>query len=326
MRSGILINLIVVALCAGAAVAGQPAQVPDGAIQALAVNDPNDPNSTWESTQHFTQRWDAVTLAFRADRESIIPSRTVSVACVVTVTDTSGVIGFCQTPTEVLVLDANDNVIHQTPQDSQRWYWPLRYTKTMQDGAWVSELQPYSFSVSVPLDPNVPCPFLLDKVQWSMFALVTDQLKTADVPFAPSTEWVELAPGLQILVEQATVSEGKYQYRIKVKYNPRKVLYSMGGAIHVSSTEPVPEAVVMKMDILNAQGQSIQELASGGYSFSGGGSFGGSGDEVTGTVSGSGNCNVCGAAATIRYTLALQIGEKEIRFLLENVPVPIIWY
>jgi hypothetical protein len=265
-----------------------------------------------------------VTVLFRADRDAQIPSRTVSVACAVTVTDPAGIIGFTSTPTGVVVLDERENVIHSSPRNEQRWYSPLRYTRTLQDGAWVSELQPYSFPIDIPLDPNAPCPFLLDAVQWSMFALVAGQQKTVDVPFVPSKEWIELTAGLQILVEQATVSNGRYQYTIKVKYNRKKALYTMGSVIHVSPGEPAPPAVVMKMDILDAQGKPVQGQSGG--AFGGGGSFSGSGDEVTGTTSGSGSCSACGTAATIRYTLGLQVGEKEIHFLLENVPVPRIWY
>jgi hypothetical protein len=326
MRSGILINLIVVALCVGAVTAGQPAQVNDGAIMVMGAAAPDDPNNVWDPAQHFTQRWDSVTLLFRADRNAVVPNRSVSVACVVTLTDGSGLLGLYSTPAKILVLDQHGTAIRDTTAISQRdrfYFPPFVIKKFSPSGQLVSEFQPYSFSVDVPLDANSPCPLLLNKVQWSMFALVTNELKTVDVPFAPSTTWVELAPGLQILVEQATVSNGKYQYSIKVKYNRTKASMT-SGTIHVSPAEPLPETIVMKMDVLNAQGKSIQDQ--GGGAFGSGGSYSGSGNEMTGTTSGSGSCSTCGNAATIRYTLAIKPYEKEIRFLLENVPVPILWY
>jgi hypothetical protein len=318
MRSGILTSLIVVALCAGAATTGQPGPNKDGAIQALAVADPNDPNKPWEATAHFAQHWDAVTLAFQTDGESTIPNRTVSIACAVTVTDPRGIIGVSAVPTGVLALDRDATLICDLRRDSPRSYEPLRYVQTLQDGEWVSELQPYSFSVEVPLgEPNAPGSFfMLSQVQWSMYALVTNQLKKVDLPFAPSAEWVEVTPGLQILVEQATVSEGTYQYRLQAKCDPRQVLYSSGGGIKVSPGRPIPATAVVKMEILNALGWPTEDQAAGG-------SFSDSGAEITGTMSGMGACDRWGAATTIRFTLGLGVCEKEIRFLLENVPVPV---
>lgn len=318
MRSGILTSLIVVALCAGAAAAGQPGPVNEGAIQALAVADPNDPNNAWDSTRHFTQRWEAVTLAFQTDGESTTPSRTVSVACVVTVTDPRGIIGFSPIPTGVLALDRDENVVCDLPKESPRSYGPLRYVSTLKDDEWVSELQPYSFSVDVPLgEPNAPGSFfMLSRVQWSMHALVTNQLQKVDLPFAPSAEWVEVTPGLRILVEQATVSAGTYQYRLQAKCDPRQVLYANGGVIKVSPGRPIPATAVVKMEILNALGWPTEDQAAGG-------SFSDSGEEMTGTMSGMGTCDRWGAATTIRFTLGLEVCEKEIRFLLENVPVPV---
>jgi hypothetical protein len=321
MRSGILTSLIVVALCAGAATAGQPGPSKDGAIQAPAVadpNDPNEPNNTWDAVKHFTQRWDAVTLAFRTDGESTVPDRTVSVACVVTVTDPTGIIGFSPVPTGVLALDRDANVICDLPPDSPRSYEPLRYVTTLQDDEWVSEIQPYAFSVEVPLgEPNSPGSFfMLSRVQWSMYALVTTRFEAVDLPFAPSAEWVEVTPGLQVLVEQATVDEGRYQYRLKVKYDPRQVLCRMGSAIETSLSGPIPATAVVKMEILNALSWPTQDEATGG-------SFSGSSKEMTGTMSGMGACDKWGPATTIRFTLGLDVCEKEIRFLLENVPVPI---
>jgi len=318
MRSGILTSLIVVALCAGAAPAEQPGPNKKGAFQALAVADPNDPNQPWEATAHFTQHWDTVTLAFRADGESTISNRTVSVACVVTVTDPRGILGVSPVATGVLALDRDATVICDLPPEYPRSYGPLRYAQTLQDDEWVSELQPYSFSVEVPLgEPNAPGSFfMLSRVQWSMYALVTNQLKKVDLPFTPSAEWVEVTPGLQILVEEAAVSAGTYQYRLQAKCDPRRVLYANGGVIETPPGRPVPATAVVKMEILDALGGPTEDQAAGG-------SFSGSREEMTGTLSGMGACDRWGAATTIRFTLGLEVCEKEIRFLLENVPVPV---
>ena len=91
-----------------------------------------------------------------------------------------------------------------------------------------------------------------------------------------------------------------------------------------SPAAKTPEVVVSKVEVLNAEGKSIQDQANGG-GFGGGGSYTGTTTEMTGTSTGTGNCNICGTAATIRYTLAFNAYEKEIRFLLQNVPVPALW-
>jgi len=154
-----------------------------------------------------------------------------------------------------------------------------------------------------------------------MDVLSAERTKKVDIPFAASDTWVELTPGFEILVELATVEEGKYQYRIKAKYDTTKVDYMMGGSIHVWKDEALPPALIVDMEVLNSQGKSIRSLGgSGGFSTSA--SYIPSCTLMTGATSGSGSCDACGTAATFRYTLAFDPREQEAKFVLEDIPVP----
>jgi hypothetical protein len=111
--------------------------------------------------------------------------------------------------------------------------------------------------------------------------------------------------------------------------------------------DPTPDVIVTKLDLLDAQGKSLTDGASsssstGGSSTSGAGAGGSSGgvtragdsgdlitatadpssDLTTGTASGVGSYSGGGTAAKFRFTLALKPQQQQLRFILENVPVP----
>jgi hypothetical protein len=219
----------------------------------------------------------------------------------------------------------------------------------MVGGQWVSKLQPYHLTVDMPLDPNRPYPGSLSRVEWSMYALVNTESKTVDVPFSLSADRLTLTPGVEIKVEQATAESGKYQYRIATRYSRSKVLWPpSGAALSIWTHEPTPEVIVTKIDILDPPGKSLKDAtgsssssggsspggsSGGGAGASGSGTVGDSGDLVaataepsndltTGTTSGMGSCSGCGPATTFRFTLALKPRQQQLRFILENVPVP----
>jgi uncharacterized membrane protein YgcG len=190
---------------------------------------------------------------------------------------------------------------------------------------WVSELQPRHVTMDMSPDPNRPYPLVLSRVEWSMYALVNTETKTVDVPFSPAADWVTLAPGLEIKVEQATAEPGKYQYRLATRYTRVKVLWAPGGAaISIWTHEPTPEVIVTALDILDAQAKSVNEGSGGSGSSGGGSSSSGTGDLVTGTASGMRSFSSGAVAATFRFTLALKPEQQQLRFILENIPVPLL--
>jgi len=342
-RSGI-ISLIVAAWCVSVGTAGQPARFVHGDIIIMGAaepTDPNmqvpapgaDPNRVWDPAAHLTAVWESVSAnlastlynpAVNPERKPKTAERSLSIGGRVHIADSNGLVGFCWMATGALALDQNAKVICNKPKENRtgRFYWmPTYFKKMTAPGVLVPEIQPYPImALDVTPDANVPYPALLARVEWSMYALVSDTYKTVDVPFKMTDQWLELAPGLEILVEQGDLATDKYQYRIKSRYDAKKVSCIPGGAVHLWPGDLPPEVIVTKIDILDPNGNSIPAQSSGGF---GGSSSGGTtGDQGTATSSGSGTCTICGTATTIRYTMALDAYEKEVRFVLENVPVP----
>ncbi len=341
MRRTSIISLIVVALGAGIAAAGEPVRCNYGDILIAAVGEPNDPNGQtpgpgsgpgqpWDPANHVVATWESLTSMSKlynpAEKPNAkVPDRSLSLAAHVDVIDVNGLIGFDSAVTGTLVLDEKAGIVYSgkpIPSRYCHFYWPLHYMKKMSpSGQWVSELQPYNVTVNMPMDANHPYPLMLSKVEWSMYALVAGEVKTVDVPFRPTTDWLTLAPGLEIKVEKITADSNKYEYRLATRYSHSKVEWATGGAIALWTQDPTPEVILTKLDVLDPQGKSIPDQGNGGFSSSAG--AGGSGDLMTGTASGSGNCDICGTATTFRFTLALKPAQQELRFTLENVPVPL---
>jgi hypothetical protein len=127
-------------------------------------------------------------------------------------------------------------------------------------------------------------------------------------------------PGLQVLVEKADITGTRYEYSIAVKYNPGRVdVFSWSRLLFRG--DPA-EVLVTKIDILDVQGRSIPDQTMGLFQNRAAYPARGLGDM---TATGSGECRLCGAAATIRLALALDSYEKEIRLVQQNIPVPILW-
>jgi hypothetical protein len=306
-----------------------------GAANPNDPNDPNEPapaadaNEPWDPAEHLVANWDQVSLTSRLYNPEMHPDtdpeeqRSLSVSVEIAVIDPNGLIGVFERPVGLVVLD-QDGVEVATDQDDwmgPRWYHaPRTMMRPVGFGQLVEEIRPYHISLGIPVDPNRGYPVSLSRIEWSTYALITNEVNEVDVPFAPADEWVELVPGLDILVEEASVTEGSYSYKIKAKYNRARVAYSGGFSIHVWRDEKPPETIVLEMDVLDAEGRSIRELGGGG--FSGGSSGTGSGDEMTYTSTGRGSCAACGEATTIRYRIARKATEIEASFVLEDVPVP----
>jgi hypothetical protein len=336
MRSGILVSLIVVVLCACAIGAERPAPFPRGDI-LIAAEDPNgavppveaDLNKTWDPAEHLVADWESIAVsmtsrlyngALKPDAKVEGPQWSLSLATIVDLVDSTGLIGWTTTPTSVLAFDELGRMIVGSTLDNpmMRWYQQPRSSSALP--GFPGDMFRNRFSLNLPVNPHATYPDLLGRVEWTMNVLLAEEIKTVDIPFEPNEAWIELAPGMEIMVEQATVEAGKYQYSIKTRYDRTKADYLMSGSVHLWRDQQLPAAAVLKMDVLNAEGKSIRDL--GGGAFSGGSSASGSNNQMTGTARGSGNCQACGTAATIRYTLAFGMYEQGIRLAVENIPVP----
>jgi hypothetical protein len=112
-----------------------------------------------------------------------------------------------------------------------------------------------------------------------------------------------------------------YQYHIQARYNPSLVAYVTGSPIPVGTGDELADRMVIETQILNAQGKPVGST-SPSYSRTSSTYGSGSGQQKTYTISGSGTCNDCGAATTLRYRFAVAPYQQEVRFVLEDIPVP----
>jgi hypothetical protein len=137
------------------------------------------------------------------------------------------------------------------------------------------EAEPFHFTIDMSMGYNAPFPLVLSRLEWSMSVLLSDHIEAIDVPFAPTTDWTELVPGLEVLVEKAAVEQGKYSYQMKAKYDPNKVTYLdaidsppcfTGSPSDLPYSWPVrayPEMIVTALDIVDADGHSVFAQSSG---------------------------------------------------------------
>jgi hypothetical protein len=318
-------------LCAGSVGLGQDIYLFGGETIA---GDPNEPapadvNVPWDPAGHLSAYWDSVSLASRlynpirnlTRHGPIAPDRSLSVVGVIEVTDSNGLIGLTTFPADVLALDQDGKEFYRYDGSPfMRMYQTPRTLRVPIGRPGPAGLQPYSFSIGTTLDPNAAYPVLLSRLEWSLYALAADKFETVDLPFQTTADWVELVPGLKVLVEKAAVNGTRYEYQVKSQYDVRKVSY-LQPMPRRTDAEVLPEKLVLEMQILNDKGVPVGGAGgSGSFGSSMGG--GGSGEQMTYTSSGSGSCSDCGQATTFRFRLAVKPYEREVRFVLENVPVP----
>jgi hypothetical protein len=307
-------NLLVVVVCVCVAATG-----------ALGQGDADD---LWDPTEHFAPFWESVSLSAQvynpAERPEEDPNtqRQLTISAGARILDKTGLIGINTSAGDVVVVDQDGTEIYRSEEDvlGSRFYRPIeRIGHIIGPGEWSDD---FRSSLSVPIDADQVYPESLSRVEWTVGALVADAFEVVDVPFEPNETWIELMPGLEIMVAQASVEEGRYSYSIEAIYDPNVAEYRATNTWHFWRDEVPPAAMLLEMAVLNADGESVRDLSQSG-SFSGGSSARSSeGGLMTATVRGSGSCSACGDAAIIRHTFALAPYEREARFVLEDVPVP----
>ena len=289
-----------------------------------------DPNAVWDPAEHLVPYWDSVAFRSRTynwarqpDRDPNVLDRTITISGELDIVDPNGLIGLHWSTVDILVLDQDGDLFHRRGvlPSFTRLYQPPDYRPSFEpDGTRVLELRPYNLVVAIPIDTDLEqYPLFFSQVEWSTYALVTDRVETVDVPFKKTDDWFELTPGLELLVEKAVAEGTQYEYTIKARYDADTVSYLQRGNIFVSEHQPLADKIVLEMQLLNAEGKPV------------GGGLGGfpsstttassDGQKLT-TKTGSGSCSDCGQAATIRYRIAVKPYEREIRFVLEDIPMP----
>jgi len=305
MQDGILNHLLAVVICTYALTSGLSAQV-------------------WDPAEHLSAHWEAVTATTRLynppagserDRST---RRWIFVDGGIDVIDANGLVGVDMRERSFMVLDQEGAEVYSATREVAGVY-SYRAPDTMDMGIGFG-IPPFWFSLATPVDPNQGCPSSLSRIEWSVGVLVADNFQVVDVPFEPNDNWVELVPGLEIQVEQASVEEGRCEYRIQAMYSEEVVSYLTSHSWYFRADKALPDVVVARMDLLNAAGQSVRDLGSGTFRNN---TTTRTEDGLTvATGTGYGRCDTCGEVTTIRYALALAPYERQARFVLEDIPVP----
>jgi hypothetical protein len=281
----------------------------------------------WDPAEHLVPFWESVELQSQIDNPARDPEadpngqRQLSIRAGVEMVDYENLIGIDRFERGVVALDQDGQEIYRVDD-------PLRsrsYQATedaLRLAAFTGRADEFNLSVSIPLDANQGYPSSIGRLEWSVNALIAETFTTVDIPFEAGEEWVEVVPGLEVLVAEASATEGSYIYKIQAIYDPNLASYGTGGHWHFWSDEELPAALMMDMEMLNAAGEPVRgPNTSGG---SGGGTSSHSTDEGLreATSNGYGRCDACGDVATIRLTFALDAYEVEAQLVLEDVPVP----
>ena len=286
-----------------------------------------DANAPWDLAEHFVPYWESVELEARLYNPARDPEadpnglRQLTVQGGLELFDYENLIGIDRMERGVVALDQDGQEIYRTDDP-----FPGRSYQATEDAlrlaAFTGSANEFRLSVSMPLEANQGYPSSIGRLEWSLNALIAETFTTVDIPFEAGEDWVEVVPGLEVLVAQASATEGSYIYKIQAIYDPNLASYGTGGHWHFWSDEELPAVLMMDMQMLNAAGQSVRDQGtSGGF---GGGTSSHSTEEglIEATSNGYGRCNACGDVTTIRYTFALEPYEQEARFVLENIPVP----
>jgi hypothetical protein len=331
-------------LCAGSAGLGQDIYLLGDGV----AGDPNEPappdvNAPWDPATHLTAGWRSMKLSTELcnpaepELSQIPPVRSLTFTGRIHVVDPNGLIGVSEVAADALAFDeagkqlAAVRVSHDPPS-----YKPLRYARTIwaPTGELRISIVPYNFSIDMSMEPNAPFPVALGRLEWSTSVLLSDHFEVVDIPFVPTDDWIELTPGLEILVEKVVVQEGKYSYQMKARYDRNRVSYldvrdrppgrpaGREEMLYSWPSQALPEVIVTAMDIVDAKGTSVYDASTGLSTRGYGGSFSDSGDQRTATRDGLGYCSACGAAAFIRHVIAFQPYSRQVRFVLQDVPVP----
>jgi hypothetical protein len=287
-----------------------------------------DANTPWDPADHLAAYWTTVSLSSSIQNPNklvIDPCalqpleyrRSLSIGGDVEVIDSNSLIGLSTTASHVVALDENGREIPVSSSSvPPRWYQAVRSFPSV---SRLGGFRPFHWSVSIPRDPNAGYPQLLSRLDWSMYALVATSYEVVDIPFKVTEDWVQVVPGLEILVEQADAQGAEYQYRIQARYDAGKVSFHSGGSMLMWDGDELPERMHIETQILGAEGKPV---GSTGGAFGTSGTGHGSDGRMTWTIRGTGSCDDCGQATSFRYRFAVNPSEQEVRFVLEDIPMP----
>jgi hypothetical protein len=174
------------------------------------------------------------------------------------------------------------------------------------------------------LDPNEMGFNMLKQIDFYVYALFAQPLTVVNVPFAVMEDWQEIAPGLQVKIEEASSEAGICTYDIREKFSSGKVtdeietLFQENGLFcdyEISDYRHGP-LVLSDFDLfynvrfIDAEGAPTTHL--GGQTGGGGGST----EKIR-----RGTWTNCSGIAALRYTIVSQPRVMRVPLTLRDVPV-----
>jgi hypothetical protein len=179
-----------------------------------------------------------------------------------------------------------------------------------------------AMTLRFPVDPNRGYPVLLKEVSWTGYALLYRQEQWIDVPFEVTGQWVQITPGVRVKFTQAALREGTYEYVFEGQYPTQTSPFESGkpgtyahqGGLHVYADQPLPPCVITQIELLDAEGWTIQPLAQ----YTSSRHF----PKGTSTCTGGGMGLHSGEVKTMRFWVLTDPYEIKLPFVLTDVLVP----
>jgi hypothetical protein len=314
MRNRLHCTLLLVSLCLGGLPVGLWAQA--------------DVNTPWDPAAHLVPYWESVVATARLCNLARDPEadpdeqRQLSITGAIELIDYGDLVGIDRKVKNVVALDHDGTEIYRGDNGlGSRSYQATESARRLT--LLNQRVDEVVYGVRIPMHPNRGYPSSIGRLEWSMDTLIAGAFYAVDVPFEPNETWIELIPGLEILVEEASVQEGKYTYTIQAIYDSNIVPYGISEHLWRFEVDEVPPArLLARTDVLNAAGRSVRNSSLPG-DFDSSTLLRTSDDGLmNATIRAHGSCDVCGDVVTIRYTFALEPYEREVRFVLEEIPVP----
>jgi hypothetical protein len=291
---------------------GGPVRAAEGATVAADVNWA-EPNQARMFSTAWTYASSYATLGNAAEDQAAAVTRTLILSIRIPVDPLGKVFGL----SDMLPVDATATTETGAELIAQRGLSGLRTYSAL------SSRNDATMGLRFPVDPNRGYPVLLKEVSWTGYALLYRQEQWVDVPFEVTGQWAEIVPGVKVKFTQAALREGVYEYEFEGQYDTQASPFESGtpgayahqGGLNVYENQPPPLCVITQIELLDAEGWTIQPLAqytSSHHHLPKG----------TSTCRGGGMGLHSGEVKTLRFWVLTDPYEIKLPFVLTDIPVP----
>jgi hypothetical protein len=175
--------------------------------------------------------------------------------------------------------------------------------KAKTQGRWVNELEPNRMQIGLDVGLSKRGGGDIGRVKGHFYALVAESLEYVELPFKKSDDWVRLTPNMEIRLQDAQCTEGKFRFST----NRRPA----GGASMrtLSVHDYLPSRIVAERILIGKDGKpishqfGIQRLPA---------------HLLEGTNGSGSDCLI----KSIRFVIAVNPKHYKIPFVLEHIPLP----